>query len=78
MNTVRQVKAEKKIASGDEVHGIGYLEHAVAGAVALQVGPLVPDVPADPVAFVHELLPHRRLEHRRALPSVLRGSCQRV
>lgn len=60
-------------ASGDKVHGVGYLEHAVAAAVALQVAPLVPDVAADPVAFVHELLPDGRLEDRRALPSVLRS-----
>ena len=67
----------EQFASGDKVHGVGYLEHAVADAVALQVAPLVPDVAADPVAFVHELPPHRRLEDRRALPSVLRSPASR-
>ncbi|KAG0512367.1 hypothetical protein BDA96_10G007300 [Sorghum bicolor] len=34
--------------SRDEVHGVGHLEDAVPGAVALQVAPLVAHVAADP------------------------------
>ena len=69
-----------RVFSRDEVHGVWYLEHAVADVVALQVAPLVADVAADPVPLLHQPPALRfRRRHRNVVagedaPSILLDS----